>query len=186
VALTVVLDTCVLYPAHLRDTLLRLAERELFTPLWSADIIDELTRNLVRAAVNPSAVAHLIQQMSIAFPHSEITGYRSLLPAMTCHPKDRHVLAAAVRSGASAIVTANVGDFPDSSVGPHALRVIDPDTFLSAHLEVAPSTVIGELRTQAAANRKAPKTLPGLLDALAVAGVPKFAEAVSRQVQAKG
>ena len=31
----VVLDACVLHPAHLRDTLLRLSERELFQPLWT-------------------------------------------------------------------------------------------------------------------------------------------------------
>jgi hypothetical protein len=40
----VVLDTCVLYPQYLRDTLLRLAERRLYNPLWSADIRAELHR----------------------------------------------------------------------------------------------------------------------------------------------
>ena len=30
----VVLDTCVLYPAHLRDSLLRLTESGLYRALW--------------------------------------------------------------------------------------------------------------------------------------------------------
>lgn len=36
------LDTCVLYPAYLCDTLLRLAEAEAYRPLWSFDIVREL------------------------------------------------------------------------------------------------------------------------------------------------
>ncbi|MEI2811358.1 MAG: PIN domain-containing protein [Nocardioides sp.] len=46
----VVLDTCVLYPAHLRDTFLRLTESGLYRALWSADIIEELQRNLMEVA----------------------------------------------------------------------------------------------------------------------------------------
>lgn len=45
----VFLDTCVLFPAHLRDTVLRLAEADLIQPLWSADVLAELHRNLAAA-----------------------------------------------------------------------------------------------------------------------------------------
>ena len=38
---TVVLDSCVLVPIALADTLLRIAERELYRPLWSDRILDE-------------------------------------------------------------------------------------------------------------------------------------------------
>ncbi len=36
------LDTCVLYPAYLCDTLLRLADASGYRPLWSADVLTEL------------------------------------------------------------------------------------------------------------------------------------------------
>ncbi|MEQ9674985.1 MAG: PIN domain-containing protein, partial [Roseovarius indicus] len=35
-----VLDTCVIYPTVMRQMLLRVAKTGLFTPLWSARIIE--------------------------------------------------------------------------------------------------------------------------------------------------
>ena len=178
----VVLDTCVLYPAHLRDTLLRLAEQDLYQALWSADIIEELHRNLVEAGIGSEAVDHLCAEMQRAFPDADVSGYRSLLDSMTCDPKDRHVLAAAVRSNAAAIVTFNLHDFPSLSVDPYQIDIIHPDDFLLDLLDLAPSIVIAELGRQAAANRREPRTLSGLLNALGRAGVPSFVDEVRRRV----
>ncbi|HRE00623.1 MAG TPA: PIN domain-containing protein, partial [Ilumatobacteraceae bacterium] len=69
------LDTCVLYPAHLRDTLLRLAERGMYRVLWSADIVDELHRNLVEDGLTARSVDRLIAEMAVAFPDAEVAGY---------------------------------------------------------------------------------------------------------------
>jgi predicted nucleic acid-binding protein len=182
VPFAVVLDTCVLYPAHLRDTLLRQAERGLYRALWSEDILEELQRNLVEDGINAVSVERLIDEMQQAFPDAEVSGYRSLIAGLSCDPKDRHVLAAAVRSDAAAIVTFNINDFPAASVEPFEIEVIDPDTFLLDQLDLAPMPVIDELRQQAAANTRDPKTLPGLLDALARAGAPSFADEVRRRV----
>jgi predicted nucleic acid-binding protein len=182
VPFVVVLDTCVLYPAHLRDTLLRLAERNLYRALWSPDIVDELRRNLIEAGLRAASVDRLINQMRRAFPDAEVSGYRSIIDGLTCDPKDRHVLAAAVRSDASAIVTFNEGDFPAVSVQPFEIEVIHPDAFLLDQLDLARDTVIDELRQQAAANRQIPKTVPDILDALARAGASSFADEVRRAI----
>lgn len=184
---SVVLDTCVLYPAHLRDTLLRLAERGLYRALWSADIVEELQRNLIEAGFNPASIDRLIGEMGAAFPDAEVIGYRSLIDGLTCDPKDRHVLAAAVRADAAAIVTFNIDDFPAASVDPFEIEIVHPDTFLLDQLDqldqldLAPSPVIEELDQQATANRREPKTLSSLLDALAKAGAPSFADEVRRR-----
>ncbi|CAN5653505.1 hypothetical protein BH24ACT5_BH24ACT5_13700 [soil metagenome] len=115
---SVVLDTCALYPAHLRDTLLRLAESGLYRGLWSDDIIEELHRNLIEVGIPPGSVDRLIREMATAFPDAVVTGYGSLIDGLTCDPKHRHVLAAAVRAGAAPIVTFITDDFPEASVEP--------------------------------------------------------------------
>ncbi|MCP3861221.1 MAG: PIN domain-containing protein [Phycisphaeraceae bacterium] len=180
-AFTVVLDTCVLYPAHLRDTLLRLAERGLYRAQWSDDILTELERNLTESGVAPPSVSHLVEQMQRAFPDAKVLGYLALIPTMTCDEKDRHVLAAAVRADAAAIITFNGRDFPDESVDPFQVDVIDPDAFLLDQLDLSPRAVLEELELQAAANRREPKSVAALLDALARAGVPQFADEVRRR-----
>ena len=177
---TVVLDTCVLYPAHLRDTLLRLAERVLYQVLWSKDIIDELQRNLIKASIDPTAVEHLIAEMEAAFPDASVIGHQALIDAMTCDPKDRHVLAAAVRADAAAIITFNKRDFPSPSVDAYQIVVIHPEDFLLDLLDLSPRLVIKELEQQAAANRREPKTLAALLDALGKASVASFTDEVRR------
>lgn len=126
----VVLDACVLHPAHLRDTLLRLAERELFEPLWTSTILDELIRSLIARGIARESVLRVTERMQIAFDNAIVTGFEYLIESMTCHEKDRHVLAAAVRADADAIITFNVRDFPQASLAPHNVKVINPDDFL--------------------------------------------------------
>jgi predicted nucleic acid-binding protein len=58
-AFSAVLDTNVLYRFSLRDTLLRLAELELYTPLWSARIFKEMARNLVEHQITEQQAARV-------------------------------------------------------------------------------------------------------------------------------
>lgn len=126
-----VLDTCVLAPMPLCDTLLRLAEDPAFyIPKWSADILRELRSTLQRMGYTPAQAERRIAAMESAFEDANVTGYECLVGAMTNDSKDRHVLAAAVRGGAHAIVTSNVKHFPAESVRKYDIGVLTPDDFL--------------------------------------------------------
>ena len=95
----VVLDACVLVPAALRDTLLRLAEDpRLFIPRWSDEIIAKTVRNLEgRIGLSSEKTAYLVGQLRKHFADSWVMGHGPLIDRMANHPKDRHVLAAAVQ-----------------------------------------------------------------------------------------
>ncbi len=102
-----VLDTNVLYPFSLRDTLLRLAELDLYTPLWSARILEEMSRNLVEHRITADQATRIEQAMRATFEEAEVDAaeIERLEPAMTNDEKDRHVLAAAVAADSELIVT---------------------------------------------------------------------------------
>jgi predicted nucleic acid-binding protein len=178
----VLLDTCVLYPAYLRDTLLRLAEVELFSPLWSAAIFEELRRNLIDIGLGDVAVDRMLARMSETFEDANVARYEHLVESMTCDPKDRHVLAAAVHGHAEALVTLNVRDFPSESVRPHQVKVRSPDDFLLDLFDLAPGVVLRTLNRQAASHKREPKTVNGLLNAVNRAGTPRFADEIRRHL----
>ena len=100
--------------AAVRDALLRLAEPpHLDLPSWSQDIMQETRRTLgIRLHLTPAQTAHLTEELETHFADAWVEGYEALIPAMKNHPKDRHVLAAAVRCRAQMIVTFNLKDFP--------------------------------------------------------------------------
>ncbi|MEV7543181.1 PIN domain-containing protein [Streptomyces sp. NPDC089915] len=175
------LDTCVLYPNYLRDTLLRLAEAELYEPLWSADILEELRRNIADRK-DEAYAKRLVDVMASAFPDSCVVGYEQLIPVMGNDPKDRHVLAAAVRGQAHAVVTDNLRDFADDSVRPYDIEVFSADTLLLDLLDLAPRRVAVVLAEQAARYRREPRDVHGLLDRLAAGGAVQFASEVRRRM----
>jgi predicted nucleic acid-binding protein len=149
------LDTCTLYGAYLCDSLLRLAEAGTYRPLWSADVLDELERALVARGLESKAVTHRIGEMRRAFPDAEVGGYENLVERMTCDPKDRHVLAAAVRSDAAVLVTFNTDDFPGASTAAYDITVVHPDDSSSTSL-----TFIRDIRSQPCVTRHVVTPLP--------------------------
>ncbi len=179
-AFVAVLDTSALFPALLCDTLLRLADADLYQPLWSGDILEELRRSLIRAGVDANAVDRRLARMRYAFREAEVKGYEHLVTAMSNHPKDRHVLAAAVRSGAGLIVTFNVSDFPPAALDPHEIEAVTPDSFLLDQLDLAPELALDVLRQQMADYSRPPMSFSELLNALERAGAPQFAREVRR------
>jgi predicted nucleic acid-binding protein len=173
----VLLDTCVLLKSYLCDTLLSIAEAGAFRPLWSDDVLAELRRNLVRAGAKQEAIEHRLGQMAASFPDARVTGYESFIGSMTNHPKDRHVLAAAVAGRADVLVTENLRDFPAESIGTYGITVASQDEFLLGRLELYPGEVLDALRRQASRYRREPRTVRALLDILGGQGqgCPQFA-----------
>lgn len=108
----VVLDANVLFPFTLRDTLLRAAALHFYQVRWTAQILDEMTRNLVSTGtMQEDKATRLRAIMEREFPEAEVTGYELFIDSMPNDEKDRHVLAAAVKGGAQVIATANLRDF---------------------------------------------------------------------------
>jgi predicted nucleic acid-binding protein len=155
-----------------------MAEQELYRPLWSKDIFEELGRNLrEKLDLTDGQTQRLLGVMDEAFPEAMVsTGYQDDVPRMTNDPKDRHVLAAAVRGGAGIIVTENTRDFPMESLSPHGIRALTADQFMSERLLMGPGRVETSLRLQAERLRERP-TVEQLLERLA-GPCPNFAEAM--------
>ena len=175
-----VLDACVLFPFSLRDTLLRLAERELYDVVWSDRILQEMTRNLVSTQKMPLRAAQRLERvMRQAFEEAAVPAEAvdQLEPAMTNHPKDRHVLAAAVAGHAGVVVTSNLRDFTDEACAPLGVTAVHPDDFLLDLRAASPAVVLDVLVEQAGDLDDPPMSLDDLLDALSHQ-VPRFAAAV--------
>ncbi len=169
-------DTNVLYGALLNDFVLELADRGLFRPLWSEDVLFELAKNLVKNGEHPALVEKRVSTMEHYFADAMVTGYADLVPAMTNHPKDRHVLAAAVRGGAEVLVTFNTKDFPPESVAPFDHEIVHPDDFLLDQLDLHHAPTLRALVELVEAYDSPAMAIDDFLLALIRAGVPKFVD----------
>ena len=177
-AFVALLDANVLYPAYLRDALLRLAEAEIYQVRWSRQILGEMSRNVLKN--NPDlpqeSMGRLVRNMERAFPDAMVTGHEALIEGMSNDPKDRHVLAAAVRGRADVIVTSNVRDFPPGAREPYDVDAQTPDEFLRHQWEIGdPDFLLGVFEDWASHLKSPPLSIEELLARLARV-VPNFGE----------
>ena len=180
---TAVIDANVLVQAPVRDTLLRLAEGpELYRPLWSAEIIAEVTRTLQgQFRISPARVARLESTLRLHFPNAWIEGFEALVPRMANDEKDRHVLAAAAHAKARSVVTYNLRHFPPHSTRPWRVTAVGPSTFLKDLYGSDPGSVLQVLREQAAEIKRSFEDQLRVLHK----AVPAFVDVVCRDTQTR-
>lgn len=173
--LTAVYDANVLYPAPLRDLLIRLAQADLVRARWTKRILDETFRAILRD--RPDLTRRRLQRtrdlMCRAVRDCLVTRYGHLVRAIHLpDPDDRHVLAAAIRCSAQVVVTRNVSDFPRATLAPHGIEAQTPDELVSSVIDVSFDAVADAVARQAKALRRPPQTVAQLLGTLARNGLP--------------
>lgn len=163
----VVLDACVLYPAHLRDFLLHLAQQQLFVPKWTDQINDEWVRNVLnnRPELSVSNFERLRSLMNDAFPNANVKGYKPLMKGLILPDVDDiHVLATAIKCDADAIITFNLKDFPPKELAKHGIQAVHPDDFLVSKIESSPLKAVQAFENQLKNLKNPPLTANDVLE----------------------
>lgn len=143
VRFTCVLDTNVIFPIEIRDLLFWFAYFELFTPKWSNHIFDEWEDVMKRKGVSEKEIKKRSEVANLAFPDALVDNYESLIDGLTLpDEKDRHVLAAAIKTNANIIVTNNLKDFPDEYLSTFGLKAKLPDDFIADIIDLNQETAL--------------------------------------------
>lgn len=132
VRFTCVLDTNIIYPIEIRDLLFWFAFYELFTPKWSNHIFDEWEKVMKGKGVEEEEIKKRTNLANLAFPDALVTNYESLIETLELpDSKDRHVMAAAIKTNANVIVTNNLKDFPKEYLSRFGLSAKSADDFIT-------------------------------------------------------
>ncbi|KAB5620792.1 PIN domain-containing protein [Pseudomonas putida] len=175
---TTIYDACVLYPAPLRDLLVRLAGKGLYRARWSAQIDDEWKRNLLlkRRDLTRGQLDRISTLMEAAIPDALVVGQESLYPALNLpDPDDVHVLAAAIRSNAEVIVTFNLKDFPPSALCCFGVEAQHPDEFIMDLWDLDQAAVLEAVAEMRRSLVRMPYTAEALLECYSRQGLPQTA-----------
>lgn len=175
---TAFFDANVFFGARLRSLILYIAQTRLFRARWSDEVHEEWIRSVLarRPDLTADSLARTRQLMDSAVQDCLVTGYDSLVPTLILpDPDDRHVLAAALVTRASLIVTFNTADFPASVLAPLHLEAKHPDAFLVDQLSLQPSIVVEAIRQDFRHYLRPPLSFGEYIDSLSLAGIPKTA-----------
>ncbi len=183
---TAIFDACVLYPASLRDLLMHLALTDLFRAKWTEAIQEEWMRSLLqnRQDLTREQLERTRQLMNAHVRDCLVADYEDLIPVLTLpDPKDRHVLAAAIRSGADVIVTFNLGDFPRETLKKWGIQAQHPDDFINHLLDLAPHVVCAAAKRQRESLKNPPMSVAVFLSALELQGLAETVAVLRRFAQ---
>ena len=151
-----VYDANVLYPSALRDLLIRVGIARIVQPKWTDAILDEVFLNLAgnRPDLDPSRLQATRGLMNVAIRDVLVKNYEHLIERIILPDiNDRHVLAAAIHSGATVIVTKNLKDFHTEELSKWEIVAQHPDEFLSLIVSDNKELVLGIVDEMAAAWR---------------------------------
>lgn len=174
--LIAVFDACVFYPGALRDLLLHLANVKVVRARWTDEIHMEWIRSVLRNRpdLNRESLEQTSHRMNQKFRYARVRNYEDLIETLRLpDPNDRHVLAAAIRSQASIIVTNNLSDFPPASLNRYKIEAISPDEFIVRLIRDHADAVLQAVNDHRTRLARPPKTPEEYLATLTKQGLPQ-------------
>jgi len=179
---TVIFDADVLYGQRIRSLLMELSMSGLFRPKWSADIHREwMTAVAKKIGIDSGRLEMTRQFMDASVPDALVTGYDDLISSLTLpDPDDRHVLAAAIRCGASAIVTFNARDFPHAELSKYGIHTRHPDEFVRDVDWLNPGIVAAAAKADRLHYRNPPLSIDEYIDGIRNARLPMVANYLNK------
>jgi predicted nucleic acid-binding protein len=179
-AFIVVYDANVLVGNTQRDLLIRIAQTGLVQAKWTDRILDEALAAVQKSRPNvlPEKLARLRTLMIDAVPDCLVSGHEPLIDGLQLRDADdRHVLAAAIKSGAQVIVTADK-DFTAEALAPWSIEAKHPDDFVLDQIEINDRVVWGCVQQIANARTQHPVTVEDVIGELERSGLVQSAAAL--------
>jgi predicted nucleic acid-binding protein len=179
-AFIVVYDANVLVGNTQRDLLIRIAQTGLVQAKWTDRILDEALAAVQKSRPNvlPEKLARLRTLMIDAVPDCLVSGHEPLIDGLQLRDSDdRHVLAAAIKSGAQVIVTADK-DFTADALAPWSIEAKQPDDFVLDQIEINDRVVWGCVQQIANARTQHPVTVEDVIGELERSGLVQSAAAL--------
>lgn len=182
---SVIYDACVLYPAPLRDLLMQLALTDLFKARWTDQIHEEWIEALLRQnKYDRITLQRTRDLMDVHVRDAKVFGYEELIEAIKLpDPNDRHVLAAAIKAGANAIVTFNLKDFPTDVLARYGIEAIHPDEFVYCQIDLAPAIACAAIKRQRESLKNPPKAKEEFLAILQKQQLPQTVSALRAYIE---
>ena len=175
---TAFFDANVFYGARLRSLVLYAAQTKIFRARWSSMVHEEWTRNLLakREDLTPERVNRTRELMDLAVEDCLVEGFEDLIDGIDLpDPDDRHIVAAAIVTRASVIVTFNLADFPSEKIAKYRLEAKHPDEFLQEAFSMDRTSFAEAVIEDFHHYQKPPQTFEQYLADLAKSGVPEIA-----------
>lgn len=182
---TAVLDANVLFPNMKRDLLLRFYDADPYRARWTETIQQEwLNRALEKYPDKERNLRRTDALMRENFDSAWVTGHERFIGTVELpDSNDRHVVAAAVRCAAQYIVTDNIKDFPESTLGEIDLERGTADKFLASTFEHYVSQSLEVIRDHRKELRTQPSA-PEYIMNLVAKGLPLLAARLKPHQQA--
>ena len=165
----VLYDACVLYPAPLRDLLMNIAITDMYRAKWTNEIHDEWITSILsnRSDLDRKFLERTRDRMNMSVRDCLVENYQFLIPTLTLPDSDdRHILAAAIHTNASVIVTYNLKDFPKKIISQHGIEAQHPDEFLMNLIDLSSETVCMAVNRHRTSLKNPPKTVEEYLSTL--------------------
>jgi hypothetical protein len=188
---TAFVDACSLASPLKRNLLLSLAEAEFFRLRWSSTVLDEtegaiekiLSKKDVEDA--PARARRARRSMQDAFEDAMVTDFDGFLCVAEKLPDsgDAHVLAAALKTQASMIVTENLKHFPVNILSSLNIEAKSADEFISDTIALDEGRAVAVIRRMRERFKRPEKTAEALLLDMEAAGLFETADLLRSHVE---